>query len=177
MSPSASRTATSPCSPVRCLMAQNYAFRCEWWELGRARPALISTEPEFGGEFMKNKITAFEAGKTYHYGVYVTAYTANISSNAKLIINGQEVSYTRIGSDGETQSLWVETNLTMMPQAGGTTPAEKYTVTYTDGVDNEESLQGSDLHRGSPARQPLHSTAHQPARAIPLPAGSLRLQP
>ena len=115
----------------------DYAFRCEWWSLDE-NTGIVSTEPEWGGDIYKNKITAFEAGKTYHYGVYVTAYTANISSNAKLIINGQEVSYTRIGSDGETQSFWVETNLTMMPQAGGTTPAEKYTVTYTDGVDDEE---------------------------------------
>ena len=115
----------------------DYAFRCEWWSLDE-NTGIVSTEPEWGGDIYKNKITAFEAGKTYHYGVYVTAYTANISSNAKLIINGQEVSYTRIGSDGETQSFWVETNLTMMPQAGGTTPAEKYTVTYTDGVDGEE---------------------------------------
>ena len=99
----------------------DYAFRCEWWSLDE-NTGIVSTEPEWGGDIYKNKITAFEAGKTYHYGVYVTAYTANISSNAKLIINGQEVSYTRIGSDGETQSFWVETNLTMMPQAGGTTP-------------------------------------------------------
>ena len=99
----------------------DYAFRCEWWSLDE-NTGIVSTEPEWGGDIYKNKITAFEAGKTYHYGVYVTAYTANISSNAKLIINGQEMSYTRIGSDGETQSFWVETNLTMMPQAGGTTP-------------------------------------------------------
>ena len=82
----------------------DYAFRCEWWSLDE-NTGIVSTEPEWGGDIYKNKITAFEAEKTYHYGVYVTAYTANISSNAKLIINGQEVSYTRIGSDGETQSF------------------------------------------------------------------------
>ena len=109
-----------------------YAFRCEWWSLDK-NTGLVSTEPEWGGDIYKNKITDFKAGKTYHYGVYVTAYTADISPNAKLKINGQEVSYTRIGSDDETQSFWVETNLTMTPEAGGTTPSEKYTVTYTDG--------------------------------------------
>ena len=117
-----------------------YAFRCEWWSLDK-NTGLVSTEPEWGGDIYKNKITAFEAGKTYHYGVYVTAYTADISPNAKLKINGQEVSYTRIGSDDETQSFWVETNLTMTPEAGGTTPSEKYTVTYTDGVDDEELFE------------------------------------
>lgn len=151
-----------------------YAFRCEWWSLDE-NTGIVSTEPEWGGDIYKNKITAFEAGKTYHYGVYVTAYTANISSNAKLIINGQEVSYTRIGSDGETQSFWVETNLTMMPQAGGTTPAEKYTVTYTDGVDDEEIFKdqtytvetgkATPAFSGTPTRKGYTFTGWKPAVA------------
>ena len=152
----------------------DYAFRCEWWSLDE-NTGIVSTEPEWGGDIYKNKITAFEAGKTYHYGVYVTAYTANISSNAKLIINGQEMSYTRIGSDGETQSFWVETNLTMMPQAGGTTPAEKYTVTYTDGVDNEEVFKdqtytveagkATPAFNGTPTRKGYTFTGWKPAVA------------
>ena len=152
----------------------DYAFRCEWWSLDE-NTGIVSTEPEWGGDIYKNKITAFEAEKTYHYGVYVTAYTANISSNAKLIINGQEVSYTRIGSDGETQSFWVETNLTMMPQAGGTTPAEKYTVTYTDGVDNEEVFKdqtytveagkATPAFNGTPTRKGYTFTGWKPAVA------------
>lgn len=153
----------------------DYAFRCEWWSLDE-NTGIVSTEPEWGGDIYKNKITAFEAGKTYHYGVYVTAYTANISFNAKLIINGQEVSYTRIGSDGETQSFWVETNLTMMPQAGGTTPAEKYTVTYTDGVDNEEVFKdqtytveagkATPAFNGTPTRKGYTFTGWKPAVAV-----------
>ena len=93
-----------------------YAFRCEWWSLD-SDTGILSTEPEWGGDIYKNKITAFEAGKTYHYGVYVTAYTADISPDATLKINGREVSYTRIGDDGDTQSFWVETELTMIPTA------------------------------------------------------------
>jgi len=93
-----------------------YAFRCEWWSLD-SDTGILSTEPEWGGDIYKNKITAFEAGKTYHYGVYVTAYTADISPDATLKINGQEVNYTRIGDDGDTQSFWVETELTMIPTA------------------------------------------------------------
>ncbi len=93
-----------------------YAFRCEWWSLD-SNTGILSTEPEWGGDIYKNKITVFEAGKTYHYGVYVTAYTADISPDAKLKINGREVSYTRIGDDGDTQSFWVETELTMTPMA------------------------------------------------------------
>lgn len=97
-----------------------YAFRCEWWSLDE-NTGIVSTEPEWGGEIYTNKITAFEAGKTYHYGVYVTAYTADISPDAKLKINGREVEYTRIGDEGDTQSFWVETDLTMTPAADGHT--------------------------------------------------------
>ena len=97
-----------------------YAFRCEWWSLDE-NTGIVSTEPEWGGDIYKNKITAFEAGKTYHYGVYVTAYTDNISPDAKLKINGREVKYTRIGDESDTQSFWVETDLTMTPVADGHT--------------------------------------------------------
>lgn len=97
-----------------------YAFRCEWWSLDE-NTGIVSTEPEWGGDIYKNKITAFEAGKTYHYGVYVTAYTADISPDAKLKINGREVKYTRIGDESDTQSFWVETDLTMTPATDGHT--------------------------------------------------------
>lgn len=115
-----------------------YAFRCEWWSLD-SDTGILSTEPEWGGDIYKNKITAFEAGKAYHYGVYVTAYTADISPDATLKINGREVSYTRIGDDGDTQSFWVETELTMIPISD---PAQKEipvveinnaTLTFKDG--------------------------------------------
>ncbi|RGR23628.1 hypothetical protein DWY59_06050 [Ruminococcus bromii] len=97
-----------------------YAFRCEWWSLDE-NTGIVSTEPEWGGDIYKNKITSFEGGKTYHYGVYVTAYTADISPDAKLKINGREVKYTRIGDESDTQSFWVETDLTMTPAADGHT--------------------------------------------------------
>ena len=91
-----------------------YAFRCEWWSLD-SDTGILSTEPEWGVDIYNKKIAAFEAGKTYHYGVYVTAYTADISPDAKLKINGREVEHTRIGDENYTQSFWVETNLTMSP--------------------------------------------------------------
>lgn len=95
-----------------------YAFRCEWWSLDE-NTGIVSTEPEWGGDIYTNKITAFETGKAYHYGVYVTAYTADISPDAKLKINGREVEYTRIGDENDTQSFWVETDLSMTPTAAG----------------------------------------------------------
>ena len=108
-----------------------YAFRCEWWSLD-SDTGILSTEPEWGGDIYKNKITAFEAGKTYHYGVYVTAYTADISPDATLKINGQEVNYTRIGDDGDTQSFWVETELTMIPTADSHTHSYGTAWKYDD---------------------------------------------
>ena len=108
-----------------------YAFRCEWWSLD-SDTGLLSTEPEWGGDIYKNKITAFEAGKTYHYGVYVTAYTADISPDATLKINGQEVNYTRIGDDGDTQSFWIETELTMIPTADSHTHSYGTAWKYDD---------------------------------------------
>lgn len=108
-----------------------YAFRCEWWSLD-SDTGILSTEPEWGGDIYKNKITAFEAGKTYHYGVYVTAYTADISPDATLKINGREVNYTRIGDDGDTQSFWVETELTMIPTADSHTHSYGTAWKYDD---------------------------------------------
>lgn len=123
-----------------------YAYNCEWWELD-SKTGAISAD-FFSGAY-ENKITAFEAGKTYHYGVYVKAVgyvesentTYLFGPNTKLKINGEFVNYTRYEgdeSDGSDGTMWVLTDLIMTPEAGGTTPAEKYTVTYTDGVDNEE---------------------------------------
>ncbi len=108
-----------------------YAFRCEWWSLD-SDTGILSTEPEWGSDIYKNKITAFEAGKAYHYGVYVTAYTADISPDATLKINGQEANYTRIGDDGDTQSFWVETELTMIPTADSHTHSYGTAWKYDD---------------------------------------------
>ena len=121
----------------------DYAFRCEWWELD-SKTGAMSTD---FGNFYENKITAFEAGKTYHYGVYVTTYgdVGNIryifGPDTKLKINGKLVDYKRYEgdtSDGSDGTMWVLTDLTMTPEAGAVTPSDKYTVTYTDGVEGEE---------------------------------------
>ena len=108
-----------------------YAFRCEWWSLDE-NTGIVSTEPEWGGDIYKNKITAFEAGKTYHYGVYVVAVgyvesentTYVFGPNTKLKINGEFVNYKRYEgdtSDGSDGTMWVLTDLTMTPVADGHT--------------------------------------------------------
>lgn len=112
-----------------------YVLRAAWWELN-STTGLISTEPEFGSGIYENKITTFEAGKTYHYGVYVVAYgdVGNIryvfGPDTKLKINGEFVNYTRYEgdtSDGSDGTMWVLTDLTMTPQASGTIPEYKIT--------------------------------------------------
>ena len=108
----------------------NYALRAAWWELD-SKTGLISTEPEWGSEIYENKITAFEAGKTYYYGVYVTAVGFVESENTsyifgpdtKLKINAEFVNYKRYEndtSDGSDGTLWVITDLTMTPKANDT---------------------------------------------------------
>ena len=104
-----------------------YVLRAAWWELD-SKAGAISAD-FFSGAY-ENKITAFEAGKTYHYGVYVVAYgdVGNIryifGPDTKLKINGEFVNYTRYEgdeSDGSDGTMWVLTDLTMTPAADGHT--------------------------------------------------------
>ena len=161
----------------------DYAFRCEWWSLDE-NTGIVSTEPEWGGDIYKNKITAFEAGKTYHYGVYVTTYgdvgnvTYIFGPDTKLKINGEFVNYKRYEgdtSDGSDGTMWVLTDLTMTPEAGAVTPSDKYTVTYTDGVEGEEifkdqtytveSGKATPAFNGTPVRKGYTFTGWKPAVA------------
>ena len=106
-----------------------YAYNCEWWELD-SKTGAISAD-FFSGAY-ENKITAFEAGKTYHYGVYVKAVgyvesentTYVFGPNTKLKINGEFVNYKRYegdASDGSDSTMWVLTDLTMTSAADGHT--------------------------------------------------------
>ena len=147
-----------------------YVLRAAWWELD-SKTGLISTEPEFGSGIYENKITTFEAGKTYHYGVYVVAYgdVGNVryvfGPDTKLKINGEFVNYKRYEgdmSDGSDGTMWVLTDLTMTPEAGGATPSEKFTITYTDGVDGEEIFP--DQSYTAEAGQPTPAFSGTPTR-------------
>ena len=106
-----------------------YVLRAAWWELD-SKTGAISAD-FFSGAY-ENKITAFEAGKTYHYGVYVVAMgyvesentTYVFGPNTKLKINGEFVNYKRYegdASDGSDGTMWVLTDLTMTPAADGHT--------------------------------------------------------
>ena len=106
-----------------------YVLRAAWWELD-SKTGAISAD-FFSGAY-ENKITAFEVGKTYHYGVYVVAVgyveSENTSyvfgPNTKLKINGEFVNYKRYEgdtSDGSDGTMWVLTDLAMTPVADGHT--------------------------------------------------------
>ena len=106
-----------------------YVLRAAWWELD-SKTGAISAD-FFSGAY-ENKITAFEAGKTYHYGVYVKAVgyvesentTYVFGPNTKLKINGEFVNYKRYEgdtSDGSEGTMWVLTDLTMTPAIDGHT--------------------------------------------------------
>ena len=155
-----------------------YVLRAAWWELNSTTGAMST---DFGN-FYENKITAFEAEKTYHYGVYVVAYgdVGNVryvfGPDTKLKINGEFVNYKRYEgdmSDGSDGTMWVLTDLTMTPEAGGTAPSEKYTVTYTDGVDGEEIFKdqtytveagkATPAFNGTPTRDGYKFTGWTPA--------------
>ena len=105
----------------------DYAYRCEWWELD-SKTGAMSTD---FGNFYENKFTNFEAGKTYHYGVYVTTIYGDryvFGPDTKLKINGEFVNYKRYEgdeSDGPDDTMWVITDLTMTPQATGETTEYK----------------------------------------------------
>ena len=95
----------------------NYAYRCEWWELDSKTGAMSS---DFGN-FYENKFTAFEAGKTYYYGVYVATIYGDryvFGPDTKLKINGEFVNYKRYegdASDGSDGIMWVITDLAITP--------------------------------------------------------------
>lgn len=144
----------------------NYALRAAWWELD-SKTGLISTEPEWGSEIYENKITAFEAGKTYYYGVYVTAVGFVESENTsyifgpdtKLKINGEFVNYKRYEndtSDGSDGTLWVITDLTMTPKANDT--SSDSSDTNSDSKDTSSNNSGTSTDSKTPAKNNAGST-------------------
>lgn len=144
----------------------NYALRAAWWELD-SKTGLISTEPEWGSEIYENKISAFEAGKTYYYGVYVTAVGFVESENTsyifgpdtKLKINGEFVNYKRYEndtSDGSDGTLWVITDLTMTPKANDT--SSDSSDANSDSKDTSSNNSGTSTDSKTPAKNNAGST-------------------
>lgn len=132
-----------------------YYYRAEWWELD-SKTGAISAD-FFSGAY-ENKITTFEAGKTYHYGVYVvsegfvesenTSYV--FGPNTKLKINGEFVNYKRYEndtSDGSDGTMWVITDLTMTPKANDT--SSDSSDTNSDSKDTSSNNSGTSTNSNS----------------------------
>ena len=146
-----------------------YAFRCEWWSLDE-NTGIVSTEPEWGGDIYKNKITAFEAGKTYYYGVYVTAVGFVESENTsyifgpdtKLKINGEFVNYKRYEndtSDGSDGTLWVITDLTMTPKANDTSSDSSDTNSDSKDTSSNNSGTSTNSNSNTDSKNPVKNNA------------------
>lgn len=147
----------------------NYALRAAWWELD-SKTGLISTEPEWGSEIYENKITAFEAGKTYYYGVYVTAVGFVESENnsyifgpdTKLKINGEFVNYKRYEndtSDGSDGTLWVITDLTMTPKANDTNSDSSDTNSDIKDTSSNNSGTSTNSNSNTDSKTPAKNNA------------------
>lgn len=147
----------------------NYALRAVLWELD-SKTGLISTEPEWGSEIYENKITAFEAGKTYYYGVYVTAVGFVESENTsyvfgpdtKLKINGEFVNYKRYEndtSDGSDGTLWVITDLTMTPKANDTSSDSSDTNSDSKDTSSNNSGTSTNSNSNTDSKNPVKNNA------------------
>ena len=161
------------------------AYEC-WQEFEHNKP-VAAWYSDNGSHGSLPAITRFEAGKTYRYGVFVSANgdVGNVryvfGPDTKLKINGNFVNYKQYEgykpdfSDGTTMSMWVLTDLAMTPETSGEVTAEKYTVTYTDGVDGEEVFKdqsytvqagkATPAFNGTPARKGYAFAGWSPAVA------------
>ena len=161
------------------------AYEC-WQEFDNNKP-VAAWYSDNGSHGSLPAITRFEAGKTYRYGVFVSANgdVGNVryvfGPDTKLKINGNFVNYKQYEgykpdfSDGTTMSMWVLTDLAMTPETSGEVTAEKYTVTYTDGVDGEEVFKdqthtvqagkATPAFNGTPARKGYKFVGWSPAVA------------
>lgn len=144
-----------------------YAYNCEWWELD-SKTGAISAD-FFSGAY-ENKITTFESGKTYHYGVYVKAVGFVESENTsyifgpdtKLKINGEFVNYKRYEndtSDGSDGTLWVITDLTMTPKANDTSSDSNDTNSDSKDTSSNNSGTSTNSNSNTDSKNPAKNNA------------------
>ena len=144
-----------------------YAYNCEWWELD-SKTGAISAD-FFSGAY-ENKITTFESGKTYHYGVYVKAVGFVESENTsyifgpdtKLKINGEFVNYKRYEndtSDGSDGTLWVITDLTMTPKANDTSSDSSDTNSDSKDTSSNNSGTSTNSNSNTDSKNPVKNNA------------------
>lgn len=111
-----------------------YIYQSEFWSTDGGKKYHYSAD-FWNDNNPDDLFTEFGSGKTYTYGIYFKAKEGYcFTTDTKLKINGKYYDYDITDYDpllqypnGGYATMWVDTNLTMTPQASGTTPEYKIT--------------------------------------------------
>ena len=111
-----------------------YIYQSEFWSTDGGKKYYYSAD-FWNVNNPDDLFSKFESGKTYTYGIYFKAKEGYcFTTDTKLKINGKYYDYDITDYDpllqypnGGYATMWVDTNLTMTPQASGTTPEYKIT--------------------------------------------------
>lgn len=142
--------------------ASNSIFQCEFW-LGGDGSDVNSVD--FWDQKITNHIDAFKAGVTYRYGFYLKARRGfHFTRDTKVKINGVSYNYEwaatdaeNLDRDGQTETMWVYTDLTFTPEAAPTpTPVGPEKPATDPG--QQPADKGGDK-KGDPAATPSVKTA------------------
>ena len=105
-----------------------YIYQFECWE---TKDGAGVNSAKFFDDAYEKHITAFENGETYQYILYLKAKDGYyFTADTKIKINGTPYSYRLVNVDpdydssGRMYTFWAYTDLTMTPQASGTTPGD-----------------------------------------------------
>ncbi len=130
-----------------------YIYQSEFWSTDGGKKYHYSAD-FWNDNNPDDLFTEFESGKTYTYGIYFKAKEGYcFTTDTKLKINGKYYDYDITDYDpmlqypnGGYATMWVDTNLTMTPQASGTTPEYKITSS-TDSTGNNSGSTSSKVNK------------------------------
>ena len=107
-----------------------YIYQFECWE---TKDGAGVNSAEFFDNAYEKHVTSFESGETYQYILYFKAKDGYyFTADTKIKINGTLYNYRLVNVDpdydssGRMYTFWAYTELTMTPQASGTTPDYKF---------------------------------------------------
>ena len=145
--------------------ADKYEISYECWQQFENNAPVAAWYSDNGSHGSLPTITAFESGKSYVYSLMLTPKDGySFASETVITVNGQNVSAPFVGG-----AMYIPAIKTITMR----TPPEKYTVTYTDGVDGEETFkdqtytvesgEATPAFSGTPARDGYKFTGWSPA--------------
>lgn len=152
---------------VPAAATDQYEIVYECWQQFENNNPVAAWYSDNGSHGSLPTIAAFEGGKSYVYSLMLKpkdGYT--FSSKTAITVNGQKISAPFVSG-----AMYIPAVKTIAMPA----PAEKYTVTYTDGVDGEEIFKdqtytveagkATPAFNGTPARDGYTFTGWSPAVA------------